>query len=275
VINLYRAAFGDRPDMVITSVPADPRGRWLAAVTLGGQGRYAAAATLLRPVITGPDPILGALAAATFAAHRRQLGGHAAARQLDRLAYGRLAGHGAPCAWSDVLLGLAADALGLGRIAEARRFAQRARELGDAGWRGAIRLGWVSAEVELGAGRPEVAVPHAEEAAERAAGAGSTRHQVKSGLVLGAALTVRGRDADRVRARQLLDTVRGRASRLGLLSLLWPCRLLLAELEPANTHTHHRAAAYAMHGVLCRADPDGRRIARVSPWVPDLAGLTG
>jgi hypothetical protein len=275
VINLYRAAFGDRPDTVITTVPAGPEDRWLAAVTLGGQGRYAAAATLLRPVITGAEPVLGALAAATLAAHRRQLGGHAAARDLDRLAYRRLAGHDAPHAWSDVLLGLAADALGLGRIPEARRFAHRAQQLGDTGWRGAIRLGWVSAEIELGAGRPEHAVPHAEQAAERAANAGSARHQVKSGLVLGAALAVRGLDADRARARQLLDTVRRRASRLGLLSLLWPCRLLLAGLEPANAHTHHRAAAYAVHGVLCRADPDGRRIARASPWVPDLAGLTG
>ena len=275
MIDLHRAAFGDRPDLVITSAPADPGSRWLAAVTLGGQARYAAAATLLRPVITGADPVLGALAAATLAAHRRQLGGHVAARDLDRLAYRRLAGQVAPDAWSDVLLGLAADALGLGRIPEARRFAHRAGQLGDAGWRGAIRLGWVRAEIELGAGRPEHAVPHAEAAAERAARSGSARHQVKSGLVLGAALTVRGLDADRARARQLLDTARRRASRLGLLSLLWPCRLLLAELEPANAEAHHREAAYAVHGVLCRADPDGRRIARASPWVPDLDGLTG
>src|SRR5437870_2635698 len=147
---------------------------------MGGQGRYGAATILLHGLIAGPDQILGALAASTLASHRRQLGGHAAARAHDALAYRRLAGHGvefnvwarprfrrrcgrcgtdrllgqpssplsphcAPAARSDVLLGLAADALGLGRIAEARRLADLARRGPDAGWRGRIRLGWVAA----------------------------------------------------------------------------------------------------------------------------------
>jgi hypothetical protein len=133
----------------------------------------------------------------------------------------------------------------------------------------------VSAENELGAGRPERAVPHAEAAAERAAGCGSVRHRVKSGLVLGAALSVRALKGDRMRARRLLDDACTRASRLGLLSLVWPCAMLLAELEPARAGAHRRCARDAVHSVLCRADPAGRRIARSSPWVPDLTGLTG
>ncbi len=51
---------------------------------------------------------------------------------------------------SDVLLGLAADAVGAGRLGEARRLVARAPR---AGWRAAVRRGWVSAEIELSAGR--------------------------------------------------------------------------------------------------------------------------
>src|SRR5690349_10855706 len=41
---LEEAAFGQRPDLLVTAVPGEPRARWLAAVVLGGQGRYARAA---------------------------------------------------------------------------------------------------------------------------------------------------------------------------------------------------------------------------------------
>lgn len=88
---LEQAAFGDRPDLVITARPAQPRDRWLAAVVLGGQGRYAAAAVLLDELIAGRDPVLAAFAASTLASHRRQLGGHAAARVLDATGLHRLA----------------------------------------------------------------------------------------------------------------------------------------------------------------------------------------
>ncbi|HEV2781431.1 MAG TPA: hypothetical protein VGX25_18775 [Actinophytocola sp.] len=269
---LYRAAFGDRPDLLITDIPPDPRSRWLAAVALGGQGRYAAAATLLDELCAGPDPTMGALAASTRASHLRQLGGHAAARVLDGAAL-RLAAR--PDVLSDVLLGLAADALGLGRLPEARRLIAAARRLGDVGWRGEIRLCWVSAEVDLGAGRADVAVPHAERAAERAGAAGSVRHRVKSAMVLGAALAARGESADRQRARRLVEHAWRDASELGLLPLVWPCAMLLADLEPAFAPAHRRRAGDALRWVLRRADPIGRRVAGNSPWVPDPARLTG
>jgi hypothetical protein len=283
---LHAAAFGDRPDLDPRPVPPDPASRWLAAVTLGGQGHYAAAAALLGELIAGPDRVLAALAGATLAAHRRQLGGHAAARPLDAAALGwvvvaegglqpagRNEGHRQLTeAAHDALLGLAADALGLGRFDEARRLLARAPE---AGWRGAIRLGWVTAEVELGAGHPEVAVPAAEDASGRATASGAVRHRIKSALVLGVALAARGRAGDRRRAGVLLDDAAREASSLGLLPLVWPCALVLAELEPANAPAHLRRAGDALHTVLRRADPAGRRIARRSPWVPDPAGLTG
>jgi hypothetical protein len=266
---LINAAFGDQPHLSITAIPADPHERWLAAVVLGGQGHYARAATLLSALQTEPDPVIASLAQSTLASHRRQLGGHAAARPLDAAALRR--GRPNPEAMSDALLGLAADALGVGRQTEARRLIASAAGL-DAGWRAGIRLGWVRAEVELGAGRAELAVPHAERAAERAAASGSTRHRIKSDLVLGAALAANG---NRERAVRLLTGTGAEASDLGLLPLLWPCALLLAELEPRAVAAHRRVAGDAVHRVLRRADPQGRGLAARSPWVPDPAGLTG
>lgn len=268
---LEQAAFGDRPDLD-PGTPTDPRSRWLAAVVLGGQGRYAAAAALLADLITGRDPVLAALAASTLASHRRQLGGHQAARALDAEGLRRLAAVSEPAASSDVLLGLAADALGVGRLDEARRLVAAADRLPDVGWRGTLRLAWVSAEIELSAARAPVAISHAERAAELAADAGSVRHRIKSALVLGAALGAAGQGE---RARPLVASARDDAVDLGLLSLVWPGALILAELDPTNAEEHCRCAAVALHSVLRRADPVGRLLAERSPWVPRLAGPTG
>jgi hypothetical protein len=273
VISLERAAFGDRPDLD-PGVPAEPRERWLAAVVLGGQGRYAAAAALLGDLITGRDPTLAAYAASTLASHRRQLGGHQAARALDAEGLRRLAGRlpeEGPAA-SDVLLGLAADALGVGRLDEARRLVAAADRLPAVGWRGTVRHAWVSAEIELSAARASVAAEHAERAAELAADSGSVRHRIKSALVLGAALGAAGQGS---RARPLVAAAHDEAVDLGLLSLVWPGALILAELDPTRGGEHCRCAAVALHSVLRRADPVGRLLAERSPWVPRPAGPTG
>jgi hypothetical protein len=260
---LIEAAFGSRPELAITSIPPDPRSRWLAAVALGGQGWYARAATLLTGLGTSA---FASLAASTLASHRRQLGGHASARVLDAMALAS-APPGAEEARSDALLGLAADALGLGRLAEARRLIEAARGL--AGWRGEIRIRWVSAEVELGAGAPDRALPFAREAFELAQACPSTRHRIKSGLILAAALPLGDQ------ACKLLLAIEAEASERGLLPLVWPCALLLAGLDPESARAHRRRAGDALHSLRRRADPLGRRIAGRSPWVPDLAGLTG
>jgi len=270
VSELAAAAFGDRPDLPVSAVPDEPRERWLAAVVLGGQGRYAAAAALLNDLITHPDPETAALACATLASHRRQLGGHAAARVLDAAGHARVAGRtGLAEARSDVLLGLAADAVGAGRLGEARRLVARAPE---AGWRGAVRRGWVSAEIELSAGAAAAAVAHASPAADLAAGSGSVRHRIKSGLVLGAALAANGEHAAAAKiVRPALDL----AEDLGLLSLVWPGALIMADLDPEGGGDFCQCAGLALQSVLRRADPVGRRLAERSPWVPRLAGPTG
>jgi tetratricopeptide (TPR) repeat protein len=261
LIDLIDSAFGDRPEFPITEIPPDPESRWLAAVALGGQGWYARAAALLTELRTGP---LRSLAASTLASHRRQLGGHAAARTLDAVAL-----RSAPDeeARSDALLGLAADALGLGRLTEARRLLDAAEGL--RGWRAEIRIRWVRAEIELGAGNPAAALPHAEEAAELANASRSVRHRIKSVLIVGAALPLGDP------ARKLLTATRAEASERGLLPLVWPCAMLLAGLEPDSSRDHRCCARHALHSVLRRADPVGRKIAAHSPWVPDLGGLNG
>src|SRR5262249_10848073 len=145
--DLLDAAFGARPDMSITGADG-PGNLWLAAVVLGGQGRYAAAAGTLKPLATNHDPVVAALAASTLASHLRQLGGHSRARRYDAEALRRLAateksnagisapadddehGTGRTGALADAYLGLAADAIGLGRLAEAARLHETAVTIG-------------------------------------------------------------------------------------------------------------------------------------------------
>ena len=177
---LEQAAFGDRPDHVVTATPETPRDQWLAAVVLGAQGHYARAATLLSHLLNENND-LAALAAATLASHRRQLGGHAAARKLDALSVRKAQSDEAR---SDALLGLAADAIGAGRLTEARRLRDRSPLTT---WRARVRHGWVSAEIELSCGG--AAVEHAERALEEAVSANAIRHRVKSEIVLAAALS--------------------------------------------------------------------------------------
>lgn len=91
---LRAAAFGSDPlpDPAVTRGAGSPRERLLAAIVLGAQGRYAAAAALLDALRRGSDPLMASLAASTLAAHRRQLGGHRQARALDGEAYATAAG---------------------------------------------------------------------------------------------------------------------------------------------------------------------------------------
>jgi hypothetical protein len=87
-VNVRAAAFGADPGAAVRVRPGmTPLDRWFVAVALGGQGRYAAAAAVLTDLLTAPDVprAAAAHAAVTRAAHRRQLGGHAAARPFDAL----------------------------------------------------------------------------------------------------------------------------------------------------------------------------------------------
>ncbi|GAA3807635.1 hypothetical protein [Amycolatopsis tucumanensis] len=277
-IELRRAAFGDRPapppDVLAAAGP--PKRRLLGAIVLGAQGRYAAATTLLDGLARDRDPVVAALALATLASHRRQLGGHAVARGLDGAALRRAAtaaaspsdpdpdGLDARGALADALLGLAADHLGTGRLTASRRLLDRAAGAVDS-WRTRTRLGWVTAELALASGDAPAAVAPAEAALDEATAAGSIRHTVKSQLVLAAAL---GTIGQKRRAGELVSGALADADKYELSSLSWPAGLIAADLWPADADRHRSRTAAVLYAVLLSSDPGGRRLAHGSPWVP-------
>jgi hypothetical protein len=272
---LRRAAFGDlpAPSAAVLAVPGSARSRVMAAIVLGGRGRYAEAATLLGELSRQADPVFAALALTTLASHRRQLGGHHVALRLDARAL-RLSSHAegdedpdgldARGAVVDALLGLAADNLGSGRLSAARRLLAVVRPL-VSGWRARVRMGWVTAEIELAAGRPEVARAAAETALELAGVAGARRHAIKSQLVLAAALLATGPSA---RARDLVSEAMADAEKFELRSLAWPAALLATQLWPTMAIQYRFRVDVMLHAVLLRSDAEGRILARESPWIP-------
>ena len=165
---LGSTAFGDRPGRWPLPSAATPHQLWLRAVGAGGQGRYGSArndlATLLRSTPTGR---LASLAHSTQASFLRQLGWHSLARGWDGRALA-LAGAD-PEAAADALIGLAADALGVGRLAAAATLLSRADPIvAEAPHRLAVRRAWVAAELAMAGGDGAAAVRNAEVAVELA-----------------------------------------------------------------------------------------------------------
>ena len=110
------AGFGDDPGRWPLPTAADSEDLWLRAVAAGGQGRYGSArADLAELVRRQPGGRLASLALSTRASLLRQLGWHWHAHDWDGRALA-LAG-GDREAGVDALTGLAADALGVGRLA--------------------------------------------------------------------------------------------------------------------------------------------------------------
>jgi hypothetical protein len=278
---LRDAAFGGSPGADVSRAAlGTPRQRWLAAVVLGGQGYYAAATALLTELRHTADPVLASLAASTLASQRRQVGGHAAARRLDGEALARLAGVepvaddpdcvDAAGALADALVGLAADAIGVG--GPARRLhvvaADTVERFGGHRWRSAVRLDWVRAEIELASGQPEQALEPAERAVAVATAAGAVRHRVKSRMVLAATLVNLHDRVSKERAEALLECDVRHNEALGLHPLVWPCALLLCHLRPDGAQTWLERAKGVLSCVLLRADPAARTLAAASVWVP-------
>lgn len=150
---------------------AGPREFWLGAVALGGQGRYAAARAVLRPLRRSSDPVVRSLSASTEGSLWRQLGWHRLAAVQDGRALLELTGTepGHVEARADALIGLAADSIGAGRLSRALTLLSRCDQVlgtADAAQRPRIRMHWVRAETALAQGRFEDAVLYAETAAE-------------------------------------------------------------------------------------------------------------
>lgn len=231
---LVDAAFGASPGRWPLPTATTPRQLWLRAVAAGGQGRYGSAytdlAALRRLHKTGP---LASLAHSTHGSFLRQLGWHTLARGWDGRAF-VLAGED-PEARADALVGLAADALGVGRFAAATVLLTRADAALDGAElpaltadRLAVRRGWVGAELAMASGAGPTAVARAEDAVEQARRmtGGSARHRVKSAVVLAAALCSAG-NLDRARdvAQQAFEAT----GPLGLIPLRWALACLLVD----------------------------------------------
>ncbi|MBO0677875.1 hypothetical protein JRC04_10410 [Mycolicibacterium sp. S2-37] len=242
---LADAAFGATPQRWPLPAATTPSERWLRAVAAGGQGRYAVATADLDALHRCADPSLTSLALSTRASFLRQLGGHRAAARWDGQAVA-VSGAGA-AARADALIGLAADALGVGRFAASRRFLDRAadavEDASDA--RLPVRWGWVQAELAMARGDGPEAVRQAELAVAAAARFGSARHRVKSDVVLAAALCTVG---DLPGCRAIADAAIGAADDLGLVPLRWALASLLAgvgseTLSPARVTVILEASA--------------------------------
>jgi hypothetical protein len=254
--DLCSTAFGDRPGRWPLPSAATPHQLWLRAVGAGGQGRYGSArndlATLLR---SKPSGRLASLANSTQASFLRQLGWHNLARGWDGRALA-LAGADREAA-ADALIGLAADALGVGRLAAAATLLTRADPMVAEAepHRLALRRAWVAAELAMAGGDGATAVRNAEVAVELAAttvdGSArrrcgpkrpdeepghrvSFRHRAKSDVVLAAALCSAGA-VDRARA--VGEAALQVTGQLGLVPLRWAVACLLVDLVDSGSPT--------------------------------------
>ncbi|WP_086009043.1 hypothetical protein [Nocardia brevicatena] len=267
---LADAAFGARPDRSAAELPAaeNALGTWWRAVVLGGQGRYAAARAELSELRIGTtDPVLLAVGAATEGSLLRQLGWHARAARHDGRAAALIlpllsrarprqsrdtSGPDALEAAADALTGLAADALGTGRLELATRLLDRCATLLERNsaatrWRPLVRLGWVRAETALASGQAAQALGEAEAALGLAERSPSLRHEVKSRLLVAASTAAVG---DTTRARVLAETVAQQCRDNGLLPLCWASAMLRTGLpaegnRPSDTPADQEAAVCA------------------------------
>ena len=227
---LADVAFGTDPGRWPLPPATTPEELWWRAVAAGGQGRYGSAATDLAVLIRRGGR-LSALACATLGSFRRQQGWHERASRWDGRAFAQSGGDVE--AGVDALVGLAADALGVGRLARSAALLDRAQRLHDsadgAPARLAVRLAWVRAELAMAADGGESAVSHARLAVELTSRVAPAlrRHAVKSEVVLAAALASAG---DVAAAREVADAAASAAGASGLVPLRWALACLLGSI---------------------------------------------
>ena len=334
------AAFGSTPHRIPRAAVEPEERWLVAVALGGQGHYAAAAAELERLAADPAVPRrIAAHAAVTRAAHLRQLGGHAAARSWDarglRLATadggaspdrgsacggspggrgtpgGGVAGVGlagaVPCdgtdagaARIDALVGLAADAIGLGDPGGAERLLAAAAPALAAhpSWRPATRACWVRAELALVRGRPAAAVAPAEAALAAAGRGGSRRHVLKSRIVLAVARSAAGVMTPAAAVTEL-DAAAAECAGLGLLPLCWPAGLAALDLTPLpaakpqvrineqvaspagtalggrpdGTTRRRHAVSAALNVIEQRSDALGKRQMGESVWIPQRATL--
>lgn len=253
---------------------------WLLGVCLAAAGKFGGSLTVLEPLVAAggsevPERrLFAALAAATSAAVRRQLGQLVEAKLLDEAAFAF--SEGAPEAAFDATIGLAADAVINDDAQTALQLLEQARLLTDGHqdwWRQRVQMAWVEAEVQLLHNEPVSAAETLLKAVRLAEMSGAPRHVAKTLLLLAVAQVQSG---DLAAAEVTLRRSATLAESLGALPTLWPARALLgALLEESSPAESARSLAAARSGVIAIADdlPDDLR----DVWLdrPDVAALLG
>lgn len=250
---------------------------WLLGVCLSAAGRYGSAIVVLEPLASSAPPeadrrLFASLAAATLGSVSRQLGRHAEGRAVDERALA-LAGD-APEARFDALLGLAADAVGLGEADAAATALAGAVALAEGRadwWRQRVRADWVRAEVALLQDRADEAVARAGAAVALAEASGAPRHVAKGLLFAGVAQVQTG-DVDEAAAT--LRRAATLAESLGAVPLVWPARAVLGALL-APTAPAESAAALASARAVVRQIAEDLPAPLARDWWarPDVAAL--
>ncbi len=250
---------------------------WLLGVTLSAAGYFGSALTVLDPMLeTGPDStaehrLFAALSSASIGSIHRQIGMHEIARGFDERGLAITDGQGE--AAFDCLLGLAADAVGLGDATAAREQLTRAAFLVEGRsdwWRQRVRLEWARAEIALLEGLPTEAARRAAAAVTLAESSGAPRHVAKSLLFMGMAQVHAGEINDAVGTLRRASTL---AESLGTQPLQWAARALLgALLVDSDPEESAKSLAAARTAVLQIAQdlPEALR----ANWLgrPDVGG---
>jgi len=288
-----RAAFHGRPasgvatlQLAFDQARAAGRGAeataaaWLLGVCLGAAGKFGSALAVLDPLAAqqGTDVperrLFAALAAATSASVRRQLGQHAAAEAMDERALALA--DGGPEATFDALLGLAADAVGLADVDSAHERLRQAALLAEPRtdwWRQHVRLAWIRAEVALLEGNPAAAAEVLRPAISSAEVSGAPRHVAKSLLFLGVSQVQAGQLEE---AEGTLRRAATLAESLGTIPLLWPARALLGALLDERSPAEAAKSLSAARGAVIAIADDLPEELR-SVWLdrPDVTALLG
>lgn len=233
---------------------------WLLGVALSASGRYGGALRVLVPLIEageggGSDDLapelrlFGSLAASTAASVHRGLGRHDAARELDLR--GLALSDDSDEAVFDSVVGLAADAVGSGDLAEAQVRFERAKAVVDAHggdwWRQRVRLDWARADIALLDEKPHEAILAAGGAVSGAEAARAPRHVAKGLLFQGVAELHAGSDD----AIATLRRAAGLAEGLAALPLVWQATALVGALLAGDESSEGaRSLATARSAVL-------------------------
>ncbi len=194
--------------------------RWIRSYLAAARGHFARAEHDARAVLrSAVDPSLRARVAVTLGSILRQTGRHAEAHDVESATLRRTS---TPAHRAHLLVGLAADAVGLGDLRTVDRRLEQAGSFRVRDPRLTIRLRWVRCERELLAGRPERAARWARAAVAASRRAGARRHLAKSLLFLGASQLEVVRRAEgapsgraAAEARWSLHEARATAERIG------------------------------------------------------------